>query len=132
MTSGEILFYRNFPYSDGGVPTDKLLIVLNTPQNDSPYLVVKTTKQKKSKSDRQGCHSQKGYFVFKSYDDFFKEDSTWVLFDQIIELNAAEFLTWSLKKGVQSRAQLKAINFKALINCIKSCPDVSKLHKSLL
>ena len=132
MIAGEILYFKNFPYDDGGDPTNKLLIVLNSPKSDDPCLVLRTTSQRKFKLDRQGCHADKGYFVFKNRDDFFREENTWILFNTITELNVAEFINWSFKKGVKTLANLKESNLRALKNCIKVCPDVSKFHKSLL
>lgn len=132
MIAGEILFYKNFPYGDGGDPSNKLLIVLNSPENDDPYLVLRTTSKRKIRLDRKGCHSDKGYFVFKKQDDFFVEENTWVLFDTIVELNAAEFINWSIKKGVEIKGNLKEVNLAALKNCIKAWPDVSKFHRSII
>ncbi len=132
MISGEILFYKNFPYEDGGDPTNKLLIVLNSPDNDAPFLVLRTTSQRKFRLDKQGCHSDKGYYVFKKKDDFFNADNTWVLFNTITELNTVQFINWSLKMGVETKGNLKENNLIALKNCLKRWPDLSKFHKSLL
>ena len=42
---GSVLFDKKFVFFDGGVG-EKLFVVLNTPNNNIPYLVVKTTSRK--------------------------------------------------------------------------------------
>ena len=63
---GSIFVAENFIFSDG-TKGKKLLVLLNNPASNDPYLLVKTTSQKHSKPDNPGCienyHHLRFYFV---------------------------------------------------------------------
>ena len=60
---GEVIWHKSFPFSNGGEPKDKFLILLNTPDKEEPFLFALTTS--KPKTQTLGCHSDKGYFVIE-------------------------------------------------------------------
>ena len=60
---GQILFHKHFPYKDG-THGEKLLVVLNTADLDTPCLVLKTTKRpKRYIGSVQGCNVDKKVFL---------------------------------------------------------------------
>ena len=77
---GSIFVAENFIFSDG-TKGKKLLVLLNNPASNDPYLLVKTTSQKHSKPDNPGCieNYHQVYFV-RSNSPFFKKD-TWIQLD---------------------------------------------------
>ncbi len=56
MKAGDVFYFINFKFKDGST-ANKILIILNTPQDNEPYLVCLTTSvQKKWRTKELGCH----------------------------------------------------------------------------
>ncbi|HET6514679.1 MAG TPA: hypothetical protein VFG09_05915 [Thermodesulfovibrionales bacterium] len=89
MDRGTILYHRAFEFKDGEIG-QKLLIVLNTPQNDAPYLCCKTTSKMKYGIEKEGCHSSKNIYVLNPSPQGFKE-KTWIQFHEIYEFDSRLF-----------------------------------------
>ncbi|MBF0345999.1 MAG: hypothetical protein HQL06_17455 [Nitrospirae bacterium] len=84
MDKVTILFHRNMQFKNGEYG-DKLLIVLNTPQDNEPYLCCKTTSKQKYGINKDGCCSNKNIFVLgEGYDWFTKR--TYVQFHELYEI----------------------------------------------
>jgi hypothetical protein len=77
---GSIFIAKKFKYSDGSTGK-KLLVLLNNPYKNTPYVVVKTTSKQHSKPSTPGCIASyhKAYYI-PGKQDFF-EISTWIQLD---------------------------------------------------
>ena len=128
---GEILYVENFVFGDGG-RSPKIVLVLNEPKPDDPYLLILTTSQKGRKEDREGCHSKDFYYVLRKGIDWFDEPLTWVMFDDIKEMLFNQYTEWLSQRSVQSRGHLKPQTLAAISNCVRNSVDVSYFVKNLL
>jgi hypothetical protein len=88
MERGTILFHNNFEFSDE-TRGEKQLLLLNTPKNDEPYLLIKTTSQvDKWKSYYKttilkGCNYRLLLFLITPDDKAFFSKPTLLQFDDI-------------------------------------------------
>ena len=130
MHKGTILYHQAFQFQNGEV-SKKLLIILNAPQKDEPYLCCKTTSKQKYNIDREGCHSSKNIYVINPNTDWFKE-KTWVQFHELYEFEASKFLKDHFDGKLEVKGTLKANTIAAIINCVKRSEDVSIYHLTLL
>lgn len=111
-TFGTIFHHPKFEYSDG-VIGNKLIILLNTPTKDEPYLFLKTTSKQKSKLSIPGC--------IKSHSLFFIEGGkvfpldTWVQLDEVYPMRCVDF---ERNKNIQIKGSLDANMIKAIIDCL--------------
>ena len=76
VVKGTIFHHKKFPFRNGEIG-NKLLILLNTPGKNDPYLFVKTTSQKKDRPSKSGCIENRSLFFIPAKNAFFKED-TWI------------------------------------------------------
>lgn len=108
---GSIFVAEDFVFSDG-TKGKKLLVLLNNPASDDPYLVVKTTSQKHSKPDTSGCieNYHQVYFI-PAHSDFFKKD-TWIQLDDYFMFNQKH-----VDKKLRHIGQLTEKTFKLVISC---------------
>ena len=130
MNKGTILFHRDFQFHNGQ-SGEKLIIVLNTPQDNEPYLCCKTTSKPKFNIDKEGCHSQKNIYVINPNYDWFKM-KTWVQFYELYEFERAKFLQAHFTGVLDIKGELRENTMRAIVNCTKRSDDVSKYHISLL
>ncbi len=125
MKAGDVIYFINFKFSDGTF-AKKILIILNTPQKDEPYLVCLTTSvYKKWRTKELGCHANKNYYFVDSRQDNFNTD-TWIVFEKIYELDVAKLLNSSLKDGTYKLFELDPTLWKALKNCITRSIDIEQ------
>lgn len=130
MTPGSIVHYRQFQFHDGG-QADKLLIVLNAGQK-TPYLVLKTTSQQRGRRVAQeGCHAQWGYYFLPASRDFFPKD-TWILFDDVYELDAVLLVKAHFAGDAKVSGTLRTETLRAIINCAKKSDDWSEYFSELV
>jgi hypothetical protein len=128
---GTILYHPSFQFQNGGT-SPKLLIVLNTPKTNKPYLCCWTTSKQKYGIDREGCRSDKNIYVLNANVDFFQV-KTWVQFHDLREFVVTEFLNLHFRdKLLEVKGQLREETIRAILNCIKGSQDVSQYHLSLL
>ncbi len=130
MNKGTILYHTAFQFKDGQIG-QKLLIVLNTPQNNDPYLCCKTTSKQKYGLDKEGCHSNKNIYVLNPIANCFPA-KTWVQFHEIFEFNNHTFLQDHFNGKLNIKGTLPTNTINAIINCIKKSDDISKYHLQLL
>ena len=78
VKQGSILLDNNFRFKNGNV-NKKLLVVINSPAQKDPYIVVTVTSQQHSKPKSTGCIPEKYHKVFfiPKNTTFFEKD-TWV------------------------------------------------------
>jgi hypothetical protein len=130
MDKGTILYHRAFEFKDGEIG-QKLLIVLNTPQNDAPYLCCKTTSKIKYGIEKEGCHSSKNIYVLNPVAQCFKE-KTCVQFHEIYEFDNHSFLKAHFKGELDVKGKLPEPIINAVVNCVKKSDDISQYHLQLL
>jgi hypothetical protein len=73
---GDIICYKDFQFEDG-TKREKLFVVLNAADGDTPCLVLKTTSQEKRYyNSQQGCNpDKKVFFVPTSWQACFSKDT---------------------------------------------------------
>ncbi|MEK6690282.1 MAG: hypothetical protein AABY78_03130 [Nitrospirota bacterium] len=130
MHKGTILYHQAFQFQNGEIGK-KLLIILNTPQKDEPYLCCKTTSKQKYNIDKEGCHYNKNIYVIYPNTDWFKE-KTWVQFHELYEIESGKFLKDHFDGKLEVKGTLKVNTISAIINCVKRSEDVSNYHLTLL
>lgn len=132
MKAGDVFCFINFQFSDGSTAPKKLLIILNTPQDDEPYLVCLTTSVPKSwRTKELGCHSESNYYFVDSNQDNFDAD-TWIVFEKIYELDVAKLLNSSLKDGSYTLFELEHTLWAALKKCVSKSKDIEQDYLELI
>jgi len=131
MIAGDVIYFIDFTFDDNSIQ-NKLLIILNNPQDDEPYLVCLTTsQQKKWRRKELGCHAEDNYyFVDKNQDEF--DEDTWVVFEKIYTLDVAQVLNSCLKDGSYKLFELDKSLWKALKNCISKSKDVEQDYLEMI
>lgn len=131
MTRGTVLFHTKFRFTDGEIG-EKLLIILNTPTPNEPYLVCRTTSKCKYYITKEGCHEDKGIYHIKANRDGFSYD-TWIQLSDIFEFTQEELLNARhVHKTCQIKHCLKENTIRAILNCIWKCDDVTQYQLDLL
>ncbi len=130
MKRGEILYSPKFEFFDGW-KDDKLLIALNNPVQNQPYLVVLVNSQQKNKYDKPGCYAADGYYFVVANADWFIKN-TWVQFYDLFEFDYRKVALEESKGNLISKGILKEETIRAIINCIKISYSISRYHKELL
>ncbi len=130
MDRGTVLHHRAFQFKDGETG-QKLLIILNMPQNDEPYLCCKTTSKQKFNLDKEGCYSNKNIYALNPIKNCFPL-KTRVQFHDIYEFHAPTFLQAHFNGALDIKGKLPTNIINAIINCIKKSDDISRHHLRLL
>ena len=108
---GSIFIAENFIFSDG-TKGKKLLVLLNNPASNDPYLLVKTTSKKHSKPDTLGCvESYHQVYFIRADSPFFKKD-TWIQLDDYFP-----FSQKTIMKKLNHLGVLPDKTIKLIINC---------------
>lgn len=113
VSRGTILFHKNFVYEDGTAGR-KYLILLNTPKKNDPYLVVKTTSQRKNKPQTAGCIERLSLFFIPARTAFFPVD-TWV---QLYSLEAVDQDYATKSPHIEEVGNLKQEVIAGIIDCL--------------
>lgn len=131
MMAGDVIYFTNFKFQDE-TTRNKLLIILNTPQDTEPYLVCLTTSQHKSWRTKQiGCHSEENYYFVDSHHDNFDED-TWIVFDTIYELSVDKLLNSCWKEGTYKLFELESTLWTAIKNCLAKSQDIEQDYLEII
>lgn len=133
MNKGTVFFHKSFKFSDGETGR-KLLILLNQPEINKPYLVCKTTSKCKYGLSNEGCYNHKNIFVVNPTKAPKKgfHDKTWVQFDELFEFDYNKLLEARFKGALEIILELEAQTINAIVNCVKKSEDISKHHLTLL
>lgn len=129
--AGQILYHKNFVYSDGTTGT-KLVVVLNTCENTESCLVLKTTSQSAHYPyATPGCNSWKGMFcIYEECDQYFSKD-TYVQMDKIYPINNVKQLLNDKKLSIADH--LTEVCFKNLRKCLRNFrEDIPKQYWSVI
>lgn len=126
---GQILFYRDYPFSNGS-KKDKLFVVLNDTDSDARCLVLKTTSQSRHYARAtQGCNpQQRVFFIPVSWDQCFRQD-TYIALPQIIEIPIQKLVLLGVSRDIYVSTSLSLGRFKLLKSCLKGFKaDISPEH----
>jgi len=131
MNQGVVLHHKAFEFPDGEIG-NKLLIVLNTPSNDEPYLVCRTTSKCKYYITKEGCHHEKSIYHLKANNDGFPED-TWVQLTPITELTRNVVLKACLTdKTCRVLHNISPNTIRAILDCIVKGDDFTQYQADLM
>jgi hypothetical protein len=131
MKSGDVYCFIDFEFEDGS-KKDKLLIILNTPKDDEPFLLCLTTsQQKKWRNNQPGCHSQENYYFIDSEQDKFDKD-TWIVFEKLYPFKVDKLLNSCLKDGTRALFELNINILKALKKCISKSNDIEQDYLEMI
>lgn len=120
--AGHILFCRDFVFSDNSTGK-KLVIALNTCDNNETCLVLKTTSQKKHYYySHPGCNSLTKCFCIyaECKQGGFDEEYTFVQLDQIYPINVDDLLKI---KQISFVDRMSDICFAKLRRCLRNYRD---------
>jgi hypothetical protein len=130
---GEIYCYKNYQFENGS-RSDKLFVILNRVDSNTPCLVLKTTSQSKRYTGvRRGCNSQKKvFFVPTDWERCFNAD-TYIQLPQIIEFSIVELLQGGFSDRIYRVNSLSSNCFAQLRNCLKQFKeDLSERQRKLI
>lgn len=130
MDKGTILYHRAFQFKDGEIG-QKLLIILNAPQNADPCLCCKTTSKQKYNLEKEGCYNNKNIYVLNSSPNCFPV-KTWVQFHELYEFDNHSFLQAHYKGDLDIKGKLPVNIINAIVNCIRKSEDISNHYLMLL
>jgi hypothetical protein len=140
--AGEVLFYRDYEYPDGGKPTNKLFVIINnTADTATPFLVLKTTSQsRRYQGVRKGCNPDKKVFFLEGgakelFDGNTLHEPTYVQLPLIIEFSQTSILQARLKDRVSilTGVRLSPLCIAQLKNCLKKFKqDISAKNIELI
>lgn len=121
MKRGDVLFWPDFRYKDGGAPTPKLIVVAGVDKYKDALLYRATSQSGGYRPDPEGCHADDSVYRFKDNCKPF-EMPTWVQFEDPYTLSVADIEA----KGIAVKYSLTEVQIQAIINCIKRSPENAK------
>ncbi len=130
MKCGDVLFWKDFVFADGGF-ADKLLIVLNTPQENEDLLVVPVTSKQKYKKDSPGCYYEDNYYFIPMNQTPFKVN-TWVIFEEYYLIPINKVISQGINGNMFSKFSLTTDVYRSLKNCILKSPDISGIYADII
>jgi hypothetical protein len=128
MERGTILFHNRFQFSDGETGK-KLLVILNTPKPNEPYLLIRTTSQVEKWSSyykqaiQKGCNFRLLLFYIMPGDKTFFEKPTLLQFDNLFEFRSNELLSDKFKGVLEAKGKLSENKFNEIMNCVRAMKD---------
>ncbi len=127
---GSILHWEGFTFPDG-TEANKYFVIVGA-QPGQNYLAIIATSQQKWRDADPGGNPQGGYYYIPGgAKDWFPKD-TWLLFEEPVELSAAEFVKAVWDKTITVKGRLRGDIANAICNCMKKCDDVSEYYRGLL
>ncbi len=129
---GRVYHHHRLISTDGWIGK-KYIVLLNDPQENEPYLFLKTTSKKKNKPETPGCISWGHVFFIKAQTDFFLLN-TWVQLYDIFEFSKAEMIQNGIQKDLTIEGCLKDKIISGIIDCLLDVygDDVSSYHRKLI
>jgi hypothetical protein len=126
---GAIFLHRHLVFYDGAVGV-KYLVLLNTPSEKEPYLLVKATSKQKDKPKKPGCIRKRSLFFVPAGKTFFPID-TWVQLYEIYPIPPEDIDT---NKDITLVGSLDAKTIDALVNCLFESEEdnIAPIFKKLL
>lgn len=129
MKPGAIYFFKDFLFEDGG-KADKLVVILNNPKGNEPYLLCPTTSKQHRRKAIIGCHSQDNYFFIDQRQDNLHMD-TWIVFHKIYSHTAAQ-IKHRFDEGDKEILVLEETLWRAIKNCILKSKDIEQDYLEMI
>lgn len=128
-TRGAIFFHPNFEFKNGDIGR-KLILLLNTPSKNEPYLFVKTTSQRKDKPLSPGCIKERSLFFIPA-NTFFLKENTWVVLYERYPIRPNDVANNRVLKLI-GHLDSKALD--KIIDCLFAAEDddIPPIHRKLL
>jgi len=126
---GNIYFHPAFQFHDFG-SAPKLLILLNEPVLEEPYIIAKTTSNLRERMYSKGCNDKLGVFYIEANADGNFSKPTLITVNDVYEISNNEFT-----KDIQLQlvACLADLTMSQIINCIRKYrDDISVKHFDLV
>ncbi len=128
---GAIYYHTNFVFKNGGT-SDKLLIQLNEPSDNEPYIFVITTSQEEYRLKEEGCQEYSSEFFINANKDFFNVP-TWIELYRPVTFDAGEVTDALFKtKLMKCIGILSDKTITELKNCVKRLPIIEIFIKNLI
>lgn len=130
---GDILCHKEYEFKDGS-KKEKLFVVLNMADGNTPCLALMTTSQSKQYPRvNQGCnHTKRCFFVPTKWGNCFTLD-TYIQLPRIFEFPVNKLLTGSFAKIVYVSNSISSDCLAQLKNCLKKFKeDLSERHWKLI
>ncbi|RPI14409.1 MAG: hypothetical protein EHM58_16500 [Ignavibacteriae bacterium] len=130
MACGDVYLHKNFRFSDGQYGRKYFVVIYEPDDNESFYLVLKTTSHIKSSNISIGCNeSIRGFYIPHGNSSVFPIN-TIIQIQEIFELDLSDFLKGANQRGdISYIGCLEKLLLSQLINCIKRLKDdISEKH----
>lgn len=121
MKRGDVLYWPDFRYKDGGIPTPKLIVIAGVDKYNEALLYRTTTHDGGYRPDLDGCHPDESVFRFKDSKNPFNEP-TWVQFEDPYYESLANIQA----KGVKVSFSLSEDQIRAIINCLRKSQEFAR------
>ena len=132
LKPGCILFDTKFVFKDNEIG-EKLIILLNNPRKNEPFLFCRTTSIEKPPytiKTPPGCQKNSQYFFINAY-EFFPKD-TWLLLYEIREYGKARILKKAFDKEISIINSINDIILRQIKNCVKDSIDISEKYLKMI
>jgi len=132
LKPGCILFDTNFVFKDNEIG-EKLIILLNNPRKNEPFLFCRTTSIEKPPYTTKtplGCQKNSQYFFIKAC-NFFPKD-TWLLLYEIYEYDYTYMLNKHFKQQMKIIDSMDDNIIRQIKNCIKGSIDISEKYLEMI
>jgi len=129
QTRGAVYLHPSFEFKNGDIGR-KLILLLNTPSKNEPYLFVKTTSQQKDKPLSSGCIVERSLFFIPAETTFFKEN-TWI---ELYELYPMRPNDVNSNKDMKVIGSLDSKTVDKIVDCLfaVSNDDIPPIQRRLL
>ena len=127
---GSVYFHKKLPLSSGSI-RDKLLVQVNTPSGNDPYLVALTTSQEQNRPKTPGCIYRLSLFFIEAKKSLF-DKNTWIQLSQLFEFDWAYMIKGGLEKELHEIGVLPKQKMNEIANCYKRIDDVTPYHLKLI
>ena len=129
QTRGAIYHHTQLVFKNGIIGI-KYLILLNTPGKNEPYILVKTTAQKKDKPITPGCIKQRSLFFIPAGKTFFPLD-TWV---QLVDIYPISPKDIDINQNITIKGSLDVKMIDDIVDCLFEAEEdnIAPIFKKLL
>ena len=130
MTPGELLYWPEHEFDDGGT-SNKLLIILNLQRNGVHLAAYTTSQGSRRWPEIAGCNVDKEVFcILKSTFGF--PSSTWIQLYRVQEYEVDRLENMVIRSRIKSLRQLSDDLLRAIVNCYKKTDSFFEYHGWLL
>lgn len=130
MTPGDVIYWPNYQFPDGG-DADKLFIIANIQRSNQQILLKTTSRSNRYRPEKEGCHHTHGYYSIPQGRSWFNLH-TWVVLHDPIVCSASDLEEYCQNGRIKQKTSLNDQLLRAIINCFKKTQDCSPHHLWLL